>query len=209
MQWLLLTGWILWIRRTACRNRTVLRLALSAGLLLAMGTQLLLLHLDRLLTWREMLPLHLCSLFGILSSVLLWQSPAWWREAVCYLGAPGAFFTLFFPAQAYCSHPLLMSAAFGQLHVLLALMPCYLFHTGKPLPTNPRRTLLMGNGYLLFICLINRWFSTNYLFLRSAPLGTPLMLLYACGPAFYLCALEMLCLLIFSQLRYFYAHFKK
>ena len=174
-----------------------------------MGTQLLLLYNDGLLSWHEFLPLHLCSLFGVLSIIFLWQMPALLRETICFLGAPAAFLTLFFPVAAFCSHPLLMKTAFSQLHVLLALMPFYLHQTGKPLPIDPRRTLMVSNGYLVVICLVNRFFATNYLFLRSAPAGTPLMWLYVHGPAVYLCSLEMLCMLFFSLLKRLYAQSRK
>ena len=208
-QWLLLTGWCWWINRTSLTNLLLLRSGLSAGLISAMSIQLLLLYTDGLLTWQDALPLHLCSLFGVLSSVLLWRTPALWREAVCFLGAPAAFLTLFFPLPAFCSHPLLMKIVFSQLHVLIALMPLYLRRIKKPLPVDPRRTLIFGNGYLVLICLFNRCWSTNYLFLNAAPAGTPLMPLYREGPAFYLCSLEMLCMMIFSLLRPFYTQFRK
>lgn len=174
-----------------------------------MGMQLLLLHLDGLLTWEAMLPLHLCSLFGCLLLFFLPKSPPVLMEAVCFLGAPGALLTLFFPAVISCSHPVLMQLAFYQLHVLISLTPLYWHACKKQLPNDPRRTLILGSCYLVCISWFNRTFGTNYLFLRSAPAGTPLVWLASRGTLFYLCALEMLCMLVFSFLKPFYAYLRK
>ena len=208
MQWLLMALWsgiIVW----GSAQKRWLRPVLALGLAGAMIAQLLLLKLDGLFTWENALPLHLCSLFGVISIPMLWHSSSVYHEAVCFLGAPGAFLTLFFPAVIRCSHPILMQTAFHQLHVLVALMPLYMHTSGKPLPTDPRRTLVMGNGYLVFICLFNRLFGTNYLFLQAVPAGTPLEWLFSRGAAFYLCALELLCMLVFSALRPVYAYLRK
>ena len=209
MQWLILGVWSAIIWYGALIRARWLRPLMAMGLLGSMGTQIVLLQLDGLFAWEAVLPLHLCSLFGVLSIPALLHAPIWLMEALCFLGAPGAFLTLFFPAAAYCSHPLLMQAAFYQLHALVALMPFFFYSTGKPLPIDPRETLVLGNGYLVLISLINRLFGTNYLFLRAAPLGTPLAWLFECGILFYLCALEMLCMLVFSLLSFLYAHFRK
>ncbi len=209
MQWLFLGVWSAIVWYGTLIDGRWLRPVMALGLLCAMGTQIGLLLLDGLFTWESALPLHLCSLFGVLSIPALWYAPTVLTEALCFLGAPGAFLTLFFPAPAYCSHPLLMQAAFFQLHVLVALMPFFFYSAKKPLPTDPRRTLVLGNGYLLFICLVNRLWKTNYLFLRAAPMGTPLAWLFEQGILFYLCALEILCILVFSLLKPFYAHLRK
>lgn len=207
MQWFLLAMWSVVVFLYS--QSRWLRPLLVFGLVSAMGTQLLLLKADGLFTWENALPLHLCSLFGVLSVPLLWRSCSLYEEAVCFLGAPAAFLTLFFPAVIRCSHPTLMQTAFYQLHVLLSLIPLFFYRTGKPLPTDPRRTLVMGSGYLLFICLFNRLSGTNYLFLRAAPAGTPLEWLFRHGPTLYLCALVMLCMLVFALLRPVYAYFRK
>lgn len=202
MQWVQLALWtlaVVWGRRSAWL-RPLLALALTAS----MGAQLLLLYMDGLLSLETALPLHLCSLFGILSIPMLWHAPKWLLEAQLYLAAPAALITLFFPAVIRCSHPLLMRASFFRLHVLLALMPLFHLGTGKPLPTDPRRTLLAGSGYVLAVSAFNRAFHTNYLFLRAAPVATPLALFFSRGTRFYLYALVMLCALIMSWLKQAY-----
>lgn len=209
MQWFLLAGWSTVIFHGARKRAAWLRPLLSFGLACAMGTQIVLLKLDGMLTWEAILPLHLCSLFGVLSIFLIWRANGLLWEALCFLAAPGAFLTLFFPAVVHCSHPFLMQLAFHQLHVLVALMPFTFYQTGKPLPTDPRRTLIWGNGYLVLISWFNRTFGTNYLFLRAAPSGTPLDWLFRRGTWFYLCALELLCMLVFCFLAPIYAQSRK
>ena len=94
----------------------------------------------------------------------------------------------------------LMRLAFLQLHVLVALTPVMLWRAGKPLPTDPRRALVLASGYLLAVAALNRALHTNYLFLSAAPAGTPLQWLYARGGGYYVCALSMLCMTLFRLL---------
>lgn len=202
MQWVQLAAWA--VLMVLGSGRRWLRPLLACGLAAAMGTQLLLLALDEQLTLETALPLHLCSLFGILSISMLWHAPKPLYEAQVFLAAPAALLTLFFPAVVQCSHPWLMRASFYRLHVLLALMPLFHLGTGKPLPADPRGTLLAGSGYVLAVSAFNRAFHTNYLFLRAAPAGTPLTLFFQRGPGFYVCALAMLAMLIMSLLRPLY-----
>lgn len=212
MQWALLAAWtgVIWAGTRGRGESRRLMGCVAFMLALSMGTQLWLLKLDGLLTLETALPLHLCGLFGVLSiPMLLWGAPAPLYEAGVFLAAPAAFCTLFFPAVIACSHPVLMRLAFTRLHVLLALMPLLFWRTGKPLPTDPRRTFLLGNGYLLAVGAFNRVFHTNYLFLRAAPAGTPLSALFSRGAPFYIGALEMLCMLVFVWLKGVYAHCRK
>lgn len=212
MQWALLGIWAgaIWLGTRDGSEARRLKGCVAFMLALSMGTQLWLLKLDGLLTLETALPLHLCGLFGVLSiPMLLWGAPKALYEASVFLAAPAAFCTLFFPAVIHCSHPFWMKLAFTRLHVLLSLQPLLFFRTGKPLPTDPRRTFLLGNGYLLAIGSFNRAFRTNYLFLRAVPAGTPLSVLFSRGAPFYICALEMLCMLVFSWLKALYAHCRK
>lgn len=197
MQWGLVVIWGLWL----WKGRTeAVRVCMTLGLLLSMGLQLALLAADGLFSLETALPLHLCGLFGVLSIPLLWYASQPLYEASAFLAGPAAFLTLFFPAVIDCSHPRLMAFAFSQLHVLVALTPVFLARTGKPLPLHPRRTLILGSGYLLFICAFNRAFQTNYLFLQAAPANTPLFWLLSHGQTVYILSLLMLCMTAFSWL---------
>lgn len=202
MQWLILLFWSLLMVFCVRAGRFFLLQKLMASALAAsMVAQLILLGIDGMLSLETALPLHLCGLFGVLSIPLLFHpiTPLW--EASAFLAAPAAACTLFFPAVISCSHPILMRIAFSQLHVLIALVPVFLVLKGKPLPSNARRTFILGSGYLLFIWLFNTAAGTNYLFLRAAPAGTPLEWLLQRGTTAYICSLMMLCMPVFSCLQ--------
>ncbi|MBR3874207.1 MAG: YwaF family protein [Clostridia bacterium] len=206
MQWIIGVFWGIGVVLCAHSTRLIqpFRILMACGLGISMLLQLWLLKLDNMLTLETALPLHLCGLFGVLSILMLWYAPKPLWELSAYLAAPAAFITLFFPAVIPCTHPKLMAFAFYQLHVLVALTPVFLTCTGKPLPKRPQRAFVLGNGYLLFISAFNCAFQTNYLFLSAAPVHTPLALLFSRGRLFYVCALEMLCMLIFSCLQGLY-----
>lgn len=208
MAWLLAAVWsaaILWGTRMA-RRAVWLRRAMACGLAASMAVQLLLLRMDGLLSLETALPLHLCGLFGVLSvPMLLFGAPAPLYELSAFLAGPAAAVTLLFPAVIVCSHPMLMRLAFLNLHVLVAATPLCLWRMGKPLPTDPRRALILSSGYLVAVAAFNRAFDTNYLFLSAQPAHTPLALLGARGGACYVCALCMACMLVFTGLSRLYA----
>ena len=208
MQWIVGGIWGLGV--VLCAHLTHLvrpfRILMACGLGMSMLMQLWLLKLDGMLALETALPLHLCGLFGVLSIPMLWHAPKPLWELSAYLAAPAAFITLFFPAVIPCTYPNLMAFAFYQLHALVALTPVFLTCTGKPLPARPQRAFVLGNGYLLFVSAFNNAFQTNYLFLRAAPAHTPLALLFSRDSLFYVCALEVLCILVFSWLQGLYCH---
>ena len=205
VQWVLLALWGGLIGLCPARHLRFVRLLAAAGLALSMGGQIVLLWLDQLLTLETGLPLHLCGLAGVMTIPLLWMGRGGPLQAfVCYLAAPAAFATLFFPAVIRCSHPALMAFCFLQLHVLLALSPLLFYRMQKPLRAGMHSAFLLGNGYLLFVYGFNRCFGTNYLFLRAAPPGTPLSLMMAQGTAGYIGSLEMLCMALLPCMRSLY-----
>ena len=209
MQWFTAAAWgALVVALTPAHGRA-LRHWMAAGLALAMAAQLWLLRMEGLLTLETGLPLHLCGLFGVLSIPLLYTKTPWLYELSAFLAAPAALSALAFPAVVPCRYPTLMLLAFSQLHALVALSPVYLWRMGKPLPTDPRRALVLGSGYLLLISAFNRATGANYLFLRSAPTGTPLWTLFARGGAFYVCSLALLCMTVFSLLSNLYGYLRK
>ncbi|MDD3335737.1 MAG: YwaF family protein [Eubacteriales bacterium] len=183
-------------------RRLITRLLLSLGLLLSMMSQLWLLHLDGLLTIQTGLPLHLCGFMGLLSIWMLWLPGAWSYHFSLLLGSPCAFLALCFPAVIRCSYPLWMSLSFHRLHVLILCTALFFMAQQKPLPKDGRYSFLLGNGYLLFVAIFNRAFSTNYLFLSFAPVGTPLALLFERGSVFYLCSLELLAMVTISAVQW-------
>lgn len=194
------SGAVWWGAGRSSREHAV-RAAMAIGLAVSMAMQVMLLWLDGQLTLQTGLPLHLCGLFGVLSiPMLLWRAPQPLYELSAFLAGPAAAVTLLFPAVIESSRPMLMRLAFLQLHVLVALTPVMLWRAGKPLPTDPRRALVLASGYLLAVAALNRALHTNYLFLSAAPAGTPLQWLYARGGGYYVCALSMLCMTLFRLL---------
>ncbi|NLO85042.1 MAG: YwaF family protein [Clostridiales bacterium] len=202
MQWLMLLAW--GMATVYCgRKKTsafIMRLMITIGLILSMATQLYLLWLDGLLSVDTGLPLHFCSAFALLSIPLLWFGWQWLLDLSLLLGAPFALMALLFPAVITSSHQSLMLTAFLRLHVLILCAPLLLVKEGKPLPSTPHIAFVFGNGFLLFVSAMNRMLDTNYLFLKMAPMGTPLELLFSKGNLFYICSLEILCMLLLSFL---------
>ncbi|MEG1775069.1 MAG: YwaF family protein [Clostridia bacterium] len=183
----------------------LMRCLITGGLAVSMLTQVWLLWLDGQLSLATALPLHLCSLFGVLSAALVWLRPLWLFHLSLLLGAPCAFMALCFPAVIDNSRQFMMSLAFYRLHTLILCAPLLLAKEGLALPTNAQGSFLLANGYLLFVALFNRLFTTNYLFLAAAPAGTPLAALFARGEAFYVCALELCAMLVMAWLAHLYA----
>lgn len=202
-----LWGGAVWWGAGRTGREGVVRGVMAVGLAASMAVQLALLQLDGQLTLQTGLPLHLCGLFGVLSiPMLLWRAPQPLYELSAFLAAPAAAVTLLFPAVIASSRPVLMRLAFLQLHVLVALTPVMLWRAGKPLPTDPRRALVLASGYLLAVAAFNRALNTNYLFLSAAPAGTPLKWLYVRGGGYYICALAMLCMVVLRLLADAYRH---
>lgn len=204
MQWLQLLIWCSLARYGAIRHRGITAALLASGLAVSMGCQLYLLWLDDLLSLQTGLPLHLCSMMAVLCILLCF---GWFQAGyslLLLLGVPGALLALCFPAVVDSSHPLLMRMAFLRLHVLIVAVAVFLWEQKKPLPEDPRRAFLLGNGFLLLVACINNLIGSNYLFLRAAPTGTPLAFLIRPGYGVYVASLELLCMLLMRFLWGFY-----
>ena len=201
MQWWVLAGW--GAATVLCRKRRGLRWALCAGLAASMAGQLLLLQLDGRLTLETAAPLHLCALSGLLCLPMLLSRSQALYSWMCFLGAPCALLALLFPAVAHSSRQLLMNLAFFSLHALI-LCAALWRAMKEPLPTDPRGVMVAANAWLVAVSAFNRFAGTNYLFLRSAPAGTPLQALAARGSGPYILALELLALLLLSALSALY-----
>lgn len=157
------------------------------GLILAaMGTQELILLRSGLLTWQTGLPLHLCSLMGVMALPALLTRRPMLLNASLFAGVPGALLALAFPAVLDTPWPGLTSLAFHTLHAGLVCVPLLPMALGwRPVP----RGTAEAWGFLL-ICaaaagLANCLTGGNYLFLAGPVAGTPLMLLSRWGAAFY------------------------
>ena len=204
MQWLQLFLWCSLARYGATRRKDITAVLLASGLAVSMGCQLYLLWLDDLLSLQTGLPLHLCSMMAVLCIPLCFGCFQAGYSLLLLLGMPGALLALCFPAVVDSSHPLLMRMAFLRLHVLIVAVAVFLWSQKKPLPEDPRRAFLLGNGFLLLVACINNLIGSNYLFLKAAPTGTPLAFLIRPGYGVYVASLELLCMLLMRFLWGFY-----
>lgn len=160
----------------------------------AMAAQELILLAAGLLTWRTGLPLHLCSLAGLLTlPMLLSNRRALWHFAL-YAGVPGALGALLFPAVLQTPWPRATALAFHLMHCMIALAPFLPLALGK---TPSLWGAATAFGLLLLIaCLaggVNALTCGNYLFLRGPVPGTPLEALARGGVWPYRLRLAGLC----------------
>ena len=154
-----------------------MRAAWSLGLAAyaAMAAQELILLLDGRLRWSNALPLHLCSLMGLLTlPMLLTRRRMLWHWSL-FLGMPGAALALLFPSILATSQPEVTALAFHLLHCVVLLAPLLPFSLGiRPRPSGAVCSML----FLLvlgFIDLgVNALTGGNYLFLEAPASGTPL-----------------------------------
>ena len=205
VQWLQLA---LWLTTTIVASRKGWRwfpAVLMVGLLVSMGGQLVCLARDGRLSLETAGPFHLCGFSALLCLPLLVRPSGALLAWQLYLGAPCAMLALCFPAIVDSGWPMLMAASFFRLHVLILCATVWTAARraaqSKPLPSDPSGVLVAVNVYAVGVSVLNRVLNANYLFLRQAPVGTPLETLAARGAAGYVAALELGCVLLFCLLR--------
>lgn len=205
MQYVILVALLGWTAH-ACRcirhdPRTYRRFARPLGLLIA-GAMLLqegVLLLSGMLTWATGLPLHLCSLMGVLTLPMLLTRQRTLCSAALFLGVPGAALALLFPAVLSTPWPLLTAAAFHTLHAGLVCAPLLPIAVGwRPVPADTLRagSVLAAAGLLAL--LVNPLCGGNYLFLASPVAGTPLSWLGQWGLLPYRLLLSTLCVVVLA-----------
>ncbi|MDR1570783.1 MAG: TIGR02206 family membrane protein [Oscillospiraceae bacterium] len=146
---------------------------------------------------RNALPFHLCSFTAMLTIPMLWRRDERLFQFCWYLGMPGALLALIFPAVGYSPWPQLARALFLAIHAVLFMAPILL----RALGMVPRRegawyAFLIGNALLIGALIANRLVDTNYMFLSSAPTGTPLVWIEKNGKAAYIASLECAALVL-------------
>lgn len=174
------------IRRAAGRVYRRHALVLGSLMLLAMALQEAVLLRAGLLTWRQGLPLHLCSLLGLLTLPMLLGHSRVLLAASLLAGAPGAALALLFPAALDTPWPFLTTLSFQVLHAGLVCAPMLPIALGW----RPRAgDALLAWGLLAFtsvlVMAVNILTGGNYLFLAAPIPGTPLMLLSGGSPGLY------------------------
>ena len=164
-------------------------MAVQEGVLLASG----------MLTWQTGLPLHLCSMMGVLTLPMLVSRNRFLWHLSIYLGLPGATLALFFPAVLATPWPIVTQGSFFALHVGLMLAPLLPLSLGwKPSPWGAAAAgvflLAVGMG----VMALNDRLGSNYLFVSWAVPQTPLMELARWGTGAYRALLAVLCALLLA-----------
>ena len=181
MQYLILAVLLCWTFLACRRIRhdpgLYRRYAWALGLLIAtaMLVQEGVLLLSGLLDWSNGLPLHLCSLLGVLTLPTLLGDSRMLRSAALLLGSPGALLALVFPSILATPWPFATALAFHTLHAGLLCEPWLMISGGwQPVPADAAR----AGGFLLLAGLaamiVNPVSGGNYLFLAYPIAGTPL-----------------------------------
>ena len=180
-------------------RRLYRRASLTVGLAAwaAMITQEALLLLSGQLSWRTGLPLHLCSLMGVLLvPMLLSRRPLMWHVAL-YLGMPGGLLALLFPSILRTPWPQLTALAFHSLHCAVVLSPLLPLGLGRrPKPLGAAQAAVFLALLALVDLAVNRLTGGNYLFLSLPVSGTPLGAMGRYGLGVYRLTLAALCALL-------------
>ena len=149
----------------------ILRYSMAAILIVnEIGWHLWNLHIGQ---WsvQTMLPLHLCSLFVILSAIMLVTKNYRIYEFAYFLGIGGALQPLLTPDagmygfphfrffQVIISHGLIVSSA-----IYMTIVAGY-----RPYWSSYKRVLAGGGIYMLFTGLVNWLIGSNYLFIAHKP----------------------------------------
>lgn len=184
----------------AARRRYRIASAGLGGLILtAMAMQELLLLKAGLLTWQTGLPLHLCSLMGLLTLPMLWTRQPLLLNVSFFAGIPGAALALVFPAVVDTPWPRITALAFDALHAGLVCAPLLPMAMGwRPEPGGAHGawwTLLLAACVVSFV---NGVTGANYLFLAGPVDGTPLVFLARWGSRVYRLLLMMLTTLVLT-----------
>ena len=190
---------MVFLRRCGClipAKRLYRRGAYALGGLIwaAMLTQEIILLGAGLLNWRTGLPLHLCSLTGLITlPALATENRTLWQMTV-YLGMPGALLALLFPSVVETPWPQLTALAFHTMHALVFLTPLLPLGLGwQPDAAGALRSWLAVMVLGLGVLAVNALLGSNYLFLGWPVEGTPLTALATRGLGLYRLALAGIC----------------
>lgn len=214
MQWLVLTV-LLGVLLPVCHRirtaaaagenhtaeRCYRRAAWSTGLLIygAMAVQEIILLMAGLFSWQTGLPLHLCSLMGLLTLPTLLSRRALLLNSALFAGLPGAALALLFPAVLNTPWPRLTALAFHTLHAGLLCAPLLPIARGwKPKPLGAAQAwlaLMIAAGMAM---AANTLTGGNYLFLAAPIAETPLAWLAQWGIPRYRLLLTALAALLMA-----------
>ena len=176
-----------------------IRRGMASVLAVSMGTTLVLLFVQG--RWKDVIPLHLCSLSAVAAMILAMRPRSYLLDFLWYLGMPGAMLALIFPAPASSCAQWLMTASYVVTHGMILLIPTYMMFLGmRPSVHASGKMMFALNAAALCAAGVNGLLGTDFLFLSAPPVGTPLEAVFAAGMPVYFCVLELmmtaLCLLM-------------
>lgn len=189
--WGYLGACALWAVRKERLTARAVRLAALALLSASMANTIGLTIMDGKDLLRTLLPLHLCSLSAFIAlGALVTQSRAC-EAFLWYLGLPGAAAALIFPAVEPSRWYLSMYTSFFLTHALIVFVPLLAAADGRlPQRKDAGPVFLVGNLMLLVVYGVDRLIDANYMFLRWAPAGTPLVFFERLGRPAYFALIE-------------------
>ena len=176
-----------------------LSLALGGGVWMGIAAQEALLLLAGPLTPATALPLHLCSITGLLTLPALLTRRDALLHILLYAGLPGAVLALLFPAVAQSPWPVSMAFFFCLTHGGIALAPLLPLCLGwRPRPRGAAQSFLFLLTAAIAASVANRMTGGNYLFLAGPVAGTPLTALSQWGMGAYRLLLVLLAALVMA-----------
>ena len=128
------------------------------------------------LSWRAVLPLHLCDMLVVIAIVALLTRAVPAFELLWFWGGSGALLALLTPVvtRGFPDPQFLIFFGFHAGVVASA----WVLAAGSGMRPRPRaawRIFLITNAYAAGVALVNLWLGTNYMFLRQKP-ATPTLL---------------------------------
>ena len=125
----------------------------------------------------DYLPLHLCSINIILIAIHAWKPSKLLDNFLYLVCIPGALSALLFPSWASLPLANFMHLHSFTIHMLLAAYPIILTCGGdiKPDVKQLPKCLLLLAAMAVPLYFFNFWADTNFMFLKFAEAGTPLV----------------------------------
>lgn len=152
---------------------------------------------------REYLPLHLCSLFVILNSIMLFKRSYKIYEYSYFLGIAGALQAFLTPDAGIYGLPHFRAVQTLLAHGLIITECIYMtvVEGFRPQWSSIKRVYIGANIYMVFVGLVNWLLGSNYMFIAHKPVTASL--LDSLGPwPWYIISLELvglvMCLILYS-----------
>ena len=130
----------------------------------------------------KLLPLHLCAMQSIFIPLAVFTRKTYFKEFVYATAVLGGALGILFPAGVAECYPVwhYQTIQTAVLHGLLIFVPLALIFSGefRPELRNFSKVLLIFLCVALVAAAVDFGFGENYMFLRQAPEGTPLVWIY-------------------------------